>query len=702
MVANVLHAVDLTTPVKFGLKGSKLTADVTDFPVLLVLNRQRAANLAILQPLQVRIRDDAGTELPYQIERWNPDGNTVIWVKTTVRAGTDDQFLTLDGLGTTPTATAAALIGQSVWSNNFQAVLHLDGSKTDATGRWNLDTNSGCSIVDGPCGPATDFGGKTGMVTTNCTVDYPAQTWSFWVSYRGGSLGRVWHKYLPGSPSSDNFVWIRGNAGAKNCDIHFQDSVGGCDVSPTVNAWDTLKQVTIVSDTSDPLAKPLFYINGERSETYGGYTWAPRSSTRGTYYIGNRSDLTRSLNGVMDEFRLSSGVRSAAWIKADYLSQSDTLVDYAGKALSLPETITTRTSPAWVQGKLDDEATDLAATINTVQTPAWLLGGSQIAFGAQTQNQTLGITLRPGANTLKAQAKLKDGTPVAAESTINWIPTVLGSVETPSEIILRKGESLRLDLNAPADTPVAYDLNGDLLQDATGTASTPILATFNTVGSFTISAGTDRNGDGNIDLYSESQGSITVHVISADLPLLPCEIDFTRDLTVAINAPTAVKNQIILQSSSNIGAFISGVTSTTTGLNAKLTARNFGKTSVVTRLGVDGPVLGYGQVQAFTLRTNAETRVRLVQKFPDGSYMVEAKLILTPFVQNLDVLLHIFVGGVTFDDSTIDWYKSTNNFTIAADGTATQVYRMIKALGVKTGACHTIQVKYQGILVGGK
>jgi len=412
--------------------------------------------------------------------------------------------------------------------------------------------------------------------------------------------------------------------------------------------------------------------------------------------------LTRSLNGVMDEFRLSSGVRSAAWIKADYLSQSDTLVDYAGKTLSLPETITTRTSPAWVQGKLDDEATDLAATINTVQTPAWLLGGSQIAFGAQTQNQTMGITLRPGANTLKAQAKLKDGTPVAAESTINWIPTVLGAVETPSEIILRKGESLRLDLNAPDDTPVAFDLNGDLLQDATGTASTPILATFNTVGSFTISAGTDRNGDGNIDLYSESQGSITVHVISADLPLLPCEIEFTRDLTVAINAPTAVKNQIILQSSSNIGAFISGVTSTTTGLNAKLTARNFGKTSVVTRLGVDGPVLGYGQVQAFTMRTSAEQLIQGVEVFANGSYLVQANLYCTPLILDLDVKLHIFVSGVTFEDSSLDWQQSTNTFIPQEGGFGTIPYRMIANASINTGTCHTIKVYYQDVLVGGK
>ena len=58
------------------------------------------------------------------------------------------------------------------------------------------------------------------------------------------------------------------------------------------------------------------------------------SIRNGNWAAANRSFGQQSIGAILDEVRISRTVRSADWIRADYLSMTDGLISYG-----LPETV---------------------------------------------------------------------------------------------------------------------------------------------------------------------------------------------------------------------------------------------------------------------------------------------------------------------------------------------------------------------------
>jgi hypothetical protein len=116
---------------------------------------------------------------------------------------------------------------------------------------------------------------------------------------------------------------------------------------------------------------------------------------------------------------------------------------------------------------------------------------------------------------------------------------------------------------------------------------------------------------------------------------------------------------------------------------------------MVARLGADGPVLDSAKISS--IRGDHGTYFKVVETFADGSRMVEVRLQLGYVPTDLAVVLHIFVGGVTFLDGTL------NKTLTAADFNELGVctYRMLQSASSRSSTCHTTKLYQGGLYIGG-
>ena len=76
--------------------------------------------------------------------------------------------------------------------------------------------------------------------------------------------------------------------------------------------------------------------------------------------------------------------------------------------------------------------------------------------------------------------------------------------------------------------------------------------------------------------------------------------------------------------------------------------------------------------------------------------MYENRMITKDVAAGVDIELHIFVGGVTFDDMTLTrWITSSD-----IDELGEYTFRLIRAASVGASVCHTIKAYQDGVFLG--
>ena len=253
-----------------------------------------------------------GTELSYEIDTWNPDGESLIWVQVPAFMNGTTIKMFYGKSGDTPPAYA---LDGSTWSEGYHGVWHMNtagaadaGPNTlDASGVGQLTAASGqIGTAQAITNPGADYARTPGfMVGQKITV-------STWVQGVNGMSGfprivtnNYGNSYSLGGDGSTPRQWlfiVNGNFYA----------------APTPIAEDGTWQyaaATFENGTS------RLYINGVY---VGGNTGiglpADNSSAWG---FGANSGGGEGFKGSMDEVRISAVSRSADWIKAEYDNQFD-------------------------------------------------------------------------------------------------------------------------------------------------------------------------------------------------------------------------------------------------------------------------------------------------------------------------------------------------------------------------------------------
>jgi len=285
---------------------------LTNFPVLVTLARGLGGlfeyNSQFTDPANggdLRFGDSTETtNLDFEIESWNNTGASYVWVRVPLLTSNTTIYAKWGGSNTN---LPACTTNGAVWTNGYVAVWHMTqtNAQDSTTNRYNgVSTNNvsaAAYVGTGQSfGPATNltFSGLTWQpniftvsywLRPNTLVDYNqvigAVNWSgAWYSH-SESGGRCYSGISDSSRFTQASYWTAGNWTY----FTFTDNANAC----------SLLRDGVVLASMTQIAPTL---------TWGGFR------------IGNTA---LSVNGIVDEMRISSVARSTNWVWAEYQNMAN-------------------------------------------------------------------------------------------------------------------------------------------------------------------------------------------------------------------------------------------------------------------------------------------------------------------------------------------------------------------------------------------
>lgn len=334
--------------VKLTIQSSKVTATLTDFPVLITKDTIPTEVLdadgsfpAKSDGGDIRITtDEAGlTQIPVEIQEFaiNNDpalGTAVIHAKVpSISSLVDtDIWLWYNNPSATLPADTDTYGRDAVWSNNFDTVFHLhEGDSTavdfykDATGNGNhgqlTDIDGDSAQIDGKFGKMMDLTGDADFITTG-DISFGANfTISAWIKsddvtpYRQGVVGKassaINSEIYLGTGSTNIMLVLFKNAGTQ---------IAHADTIALDTNWHLFHGVADGTNVT-------LYKDGSAIASPASQTVNPPSLIR-NMRIGHDdafwvSGGDRYFAGIVGEVRKSSVARSSDWNSAEYNNQND-------------------------------------------------------------------------------------------------------------------------------------------------------------------------------------------------------------------------------------------------------------------------------------------------------------------------------------------------------------------------------------------
>jgi hypothetical protein len=314
------------------------TAGVTNFPVLVRLstNIPGFAYSQFISPgtgADLRFTAENGRELPFQIDEWNPSGESQVWVQVPVISSTND-FITAYWGNAQDSAVQSWNTNGLVWttlngSNSFLLVYHLSQSGfpfVDSTLLYPATSGIAPAPTSGVVGHGCVFNGTSQFLNAglvNVGKSFTLSAWvnisptimneqTIWCNKQGGWNTAGFDFYVNSYQTNDGIVYF-----------DTADGVGG-DVSPRTAAHAvSFGQWHLLTGTMDGINGTVrVYIDGVDQTVNSGVDTAFQV----TNYVRCGALLTGTpgssgglcFNGGMDEARIESGIRSPAWVWASW------------------------------------------------------------------------------------------------------------------------------------------------------------------------------------------------------------------------------------------------------------------------------------------------------------------------------------------------------------------------------------------------
>ena len=301
-------------------------AELAEFPVLVRLSPQTVAGFHYgtckADGSDIVFVDENGNPLNYQLDTWNPSGESLFWVKLPQLAKNKSFYVRWgDSQSNVDSARSAA-----TWNDNYGAVWHMGeadgvcanstshGSAYDATPMGKTSESVRYDGDDAPVGGArtTSKGGNAYLVVPEYDALGCGNTFTFsgWMRLTGGRWANPLCRRMG---ATDNSGWAMMQSGTS-----FSKFValgrGGSGVTGEFNpgvdkAW----------------AHFALVYSGNTASVYGNGALlmsGPVSAVNDNglpLYIGNTGKADdHFVTGTFDELRLMKGAASADWVQAEY------------------------------------------------------------------------------------------------------------------------------------------------------------------------------------------------------------------------------------------------------------------------------------------------------------------------------------------------------------------------------------------------
>jgi hypothetical protein len=253
---------------------------------------------------------DESRVLNYEIEEWDVNGNSVVWVQ--VPALTNGTYIwAYWGYSNALVAPSYTMDG-STWSEGYEAVWHLHDDYSDATGNRGDAVNYGSSDTIGLAADAQDFNGTSDRIDLGFAPNwYRANIHQLTVT--------AWAK--PDTDNGKGTVWgsesvLQGNGLAikQGSRGKWSFAVMGDSIDDPLQAMGVWQQLALVLDQGQSRG----YLNGDAPKIVGAHTWFTPGFLPLLGYLNGVSNSAFHFDGKIDEVRISSIVRSDDWIAASW------------------------------------------------------------------------------------------------------------------------------------------------------------------------------------------------------------------------------------------------------------------------------------------------------------------------------------------------------------------------------------------------
>lgn len=294
--------------------------DETELPVLVQLSTS-TVDYNRIHPSgdDIRFFDAEDNPLPYEIETFNPGGNSFIWVRLkTVRAsGSNDIWMYVDAPSVPPPTNQT-----DVWSE-YEGVWHLNGNMQNAADSggvpaWDA-TQGSTPLVDGRFGGGRDFSttGSFADLLTTIPVDMTGALTLWFMTnsqFMSGEYGVLFYGTMnnigDGTGMDDFFLGVTNGL---RLHLKIDDDFDMTHTSTNGNGWH-LAMATWSEDTD-----VAFLAND-----YGPIETLPFMSgfpnledSNGMVRLGSTPDpaAPQYFQGQLDEIRISDSLRSTDWLR---------------------------------------------------------------------------------------------------------------------------------------------------------------------------------------------------------------------------------------------------------------------------------------------------------------------------------------------------------------------------------------------------
>ncbi len=310
---------------------------LTDFPVLVklsaALNEFKYSACKVENGGDLRFSLPDGTLLQSEVDTWNTDGTSLVWVKVP-QFNRQTKIVAHYGC-----ATPAEVTPADVWSADYVGVWHLNESAVpmaESSGvSTPFSTAGGSGIVyaaHGAIGGAVDFSRGNNAARLSAADDDDLDGFTDFTF-------EVWTKQ-ESAPSAIAYILVKRTKNAEdvayflynnyNPDVDWKHGRNICGIS--TNGTDTAAYIVGTGNNMTPIwgewCHQAFvrdtaantgcgYVNGV--EINGGASGsAPVFDSTSALHLGNAQGNGGTFNGMIDELRISRVARSADWIQASH------------------------------------------------------------------------------------------------------------------------------------------------------------------------------------------------------------------------------------------------------------------------------------------------------------------------------------------------------------------------------------------------
>ncbi len=272
---------------------------------------------------------DAGEAvfLDYEIEDWNTNGVSLVWVTMPELSDAHDSLWAYWGR---PVSVPGGATDGAPWDAGYVGVWHLAEDASDSTASAHDGTVNGATYAAGLIGGGVDFDGDNDYVSFGDinAMDAPtAFSVSLWFNRRTDRTDASNHKVdnvlVAQSSNNNNDNFEIGTDGG-NVEIYLDTQVEGT-TPATASAGvenGTWRHVAVTYDANVANSFVL-YVDGTEAGRWSQWSGGLASGQGSPFSLGIAragSDDWGDYNGLMDEVRLSTTARSPEWIRTCWMN----------------------------------------------------------------------------------------------------------------------------------------------------------------------------------------------------------------------------------------------------------------------------------------------------------------------------------------------------------------------------------------------